>query len=198
MLLPNGLEALQQMGLGDIFRGVPQVAPTAVELYANAQSVFRLDVDPDFVGPHRPTAFSQPAFLEAVVGAADAYSGFRVELGARVHDLVHEGARVVGVQLQNEGHKRNLLADLVVGADGRISVIRRRCGLEVSDQGLEVDIVWCKVPLPDSLGADVPVRVYVSRAHLLIAYRVPDDLLQVAWVITKGTYGELRRRGIEE
>ena len=87
---------------------------------------------------------------------------------------------------------------IVVGADGRTSVIRRRCGLEVSDQGLEVNIVWCKVPLPDFLGADVLVRVYVGRAHLLIAYRAPDGLLQVAWVITKGTYGELRRRGIEE
>ena len=133
-----------------------------------------------------PTAFSQPAFLEAVTGVAGAYSGFRVELGARVHDLVREGARVVGVQLQNEGNKRELRADLVVGADGRTSVIRRRSGLEASIHGLEVDIVWCKVPLPDFLGGDVPVRVYIGRAHLLIAYRAPDGLLQVAWVITNG------------
>ena len=133
-----------------------------------------------------------------MIGAAGAYSGFRVELGARVYDLVRESARVVDVQLQNEGHKRELQANLVVGADGRTSVIRRRCGLEASVHGLEMDIVWCKVPLPDFLGGDVPVRVYVGRAHLLIAYPSQDGLLQVAWVITKGTYGELRRRGIEE
>ena len=62
VLLPSGLEALQQMGLGDIFRGIPQVAPIAVELYANARPVFRLDVDPAFVAPTDPPPSPSPRF----------------------------------------------------------------------------------------------------------------------------------------
>ncbi len=63
VLLPSGVEALTQMGLSKIFEEVPQSPPVGIELYANGKPVFQLDIDPSFVGPNRPTAFSQPAFL---------------------------------------------------------------------------------------------------------------------------------------
>ena len=198
VLLPTGREALEQMGLGDIFKGVPQSAPSAVELYANARPIFRLDIDPDFVGPRPPTAFSQPAFLDAVIGAAGASPNFRVELDTTVRELLRDNGRIVGVRVRGPAGEKELRADLVVGADGRASSVRRRGGFEASKQGLDVDVVWFKVPLPDFLAGDAPLRVYVGRAHLMIAYRAPDGLLQVAWVITKGTFGELRKRGVEQ
>ena len=111
---------------------------------------------------------------------------------------MRENGRVVGVRVRGPAGEKELRADLVVGADGRASAVRRRGGFETTSQGLDVDVVWFKVPLPDFLADSAPVRVYVGRAHLLIAYRAPDGLLQVAWVITKGTFGELRKRGVEE
>jgi 2-polyprenyl-6-methoxyphenol hydroxylase-like FAD-dependent oxidoreductase len=58
-----------------------------------------------------------------------------------------------------------------------------------------MDIVWCKLPCPD----DWPgVRAYAGRGHLLIAYHTWDDTLQLGWVILKGTFGDLRSRGIEQ
>ena len=198
VLLPTGREALEQMGLDDVFKGVPQSAPSGIELYADARPVFRLDIDPDFVGPRPPTAFSQPAFLEAVIGAAGASANFRVELDTTVRELLRDNGRVVGVRVRGPAGEKELRADLVVGADGRASAVRRRGGFEATKQGIDVDVVWFKVPLPDFLASDAPLRVYIGRAHLLIAYRAPDGLLQVAWVITKGTFGELRKRGVEE
>jgi 2-polyprenyl-6-methoxyphenol hydroxylase-like FAD-dependent oxidoreductase len=198
VLLPSGLEALEQAGLGEIFAGVPQSAPAGIELYADAKPVFRLAIDSEFVGPRGPTAFSQPAFLEAVIRAAQSFPGFRVELGAGVRELVYEDGRVVGVRVGGESRESELRADLVIGADGRASAVRRRGGFRARSQGLEVDVVWFKVPLPDFFSEAAPVRVYIGRAHLLIAYRAADGMLQVAWVITKGTYGQLRRRGVEE
>ncbi len=198
VLLPTGREALEQMGLDDIFKEVPQSAPTGIELYANARPVFRLAIDPAFVGPRPPTAFSQPAFLEAVIGAAGSSPDFRVELDTSVRELLRDNGRVVGVRVRGPGGEKELRADLVVGADGRASAVRRRGGFEATRQGLDVDVVWFKVPLPDFLAGNAPLRVYIGSAHLLIAYRAPDGLLQVAWVITKGSFGELRKRGIEE
>ena len=148
VLLPSGLEALHDMGLGDVVPSIPHIAPTAIALYANARPVFRLPVHPAFVGPHPPTALSQPAFLEAVIRAASAYSSFRVELGVTVTDLLRVDGRVGGVMVRSQTGERELRADLVVGADGRSSAIRRGCGLEVRKHGLDVDVVWCKVPLP--------------------------------------------------
>ena len=199
VLLPSGLEALQQMGLGDVVTRIPHVVPTAIELYANAHPVFRIEMHPEFVGPHPPTVLSQPALLEAVIDAVRAFPNFRVELGVTVSGLVRADGRVGGVTVRSQAGEQTLHSDLVVGADGRSSVIRRACDLDVRKNGLDVDVVWCKMPLPPFLlGGQAPIRVYVGRAHLLIASRAAGGLLQVAWVITKGTYGEVRRRGISE
>ena len=198
VLLPSGIMALHEMGLGDVLTRVPHIKPTTIELYANARPVFHLRVRSEFVGPYPPTVLSQPPFLEAVIQAARAYPTFRVELGVTVTDLLRVDGRVRGVIVRSETGARELHADLVLGADGRSSAIRRACGLAVRKHGLDVDIVWCKVPLPAFLRGNAPLRVYIGRAHLLIAYRAADDRLQVAWVVTKGTYGELRHRGIAE
>ena len=198
VLLPSGLEAIQQMGLGDVVTKIPQIVPTAFEMYANARPVFRIRIDSDVYGSHPPTVLSQPAFLKAVIEKARVFPHFRVELGVTVSDLLRSNGRVEGVTVRSQKGQQTLHSDLVIGADGRNSVIRRACGLDVRKHGLDFDIVWFKMPLPSFLRGQAPFRGYVGRSHLLIAYRSADGLLQVGWVITKGTYGELRRRGISE
>ena len=198
VLLPSGLEAIQQMGLGDVVTKTPHIVPTAFEMYANARPVFRIRIDPDVYGSHPPTVLSQPAFLKAVIEKARVFPGFQVELGVTVSDLLRSDGRVEGVTVRSQKGQQTLHSDLVIGADGRNSVIRRACDLDVRKHGLDFDIVWFKMPLPSFLRGQVPFRGYVGRSHLLIAYRSADGLLQVGWVITKGKYGELRRRGISE
>lgn len=198
VLLPSGLAALDQMGLRAVFDGVPHSKLAAFELYANAERIFQVAFDPDIGGPNPPIAFSQPDFLESVVAAARGHTSFQVEIGASVGDLLYSDGRVTGVQARREGSELELRADLVIGADGRASAVRRLAGIEARRHGVDVDVVWFKLPLPDFMSGSAPMRGYVGRAHLLIAYRAPGGLLQVAWVITKGTFGELRRRGVED
>jgi len=198
VLLPSGLAALDQMGLRAVFDGVPRSELAAVELYADTERIFEFAFDPGAGGPNPPIAFSQPAFLESVVAASRGFPNFRVEIGASVGDLLYSDGRVAGVQAKREGSELEFRADLVIGADGRASAVRRLAGIEARRHGIDVDIVWFKVPLPDFLSGGTAMRGYVGRSHLLIAYRAPGGLLQVAWVISKGTFGELRRRGVEE
>jgi 2-polyprenyl-6-methoxyphenol hydroxylase-like FAD-dependent oxidoreductase len=58
-----------------------------------------------------------------------------------------------------------------------------------------MDVVWTKFPLA---GWGDRMRVYAEGGHLLIAYPAPDGLLQVAWVILKGTFSEVKSRGVED
>jgi 2-polyprenyl-6-methoxyphenol hydroxylase-like FAD-dependent oxidoreductase len=198
ILLPSGREALQQMGLGDVATSIPHIVQTAFELYANTRQVLRIPYRSDSFGPHPLIALSQPAFLSAVIDRARVFPHFRVELGATVVDLLRSGGRVAGVTVSGQTGRKTLRSELVVGADGRNSAIRRMCDLDVRKQGIDVDVVWFKMPRPAFLAGHATVRAYVGRGHLLIAYVSADGLLQVAWVITKGTHGELRRRGISE
>jgi len=118
-----------------------------------------------------------------------------MERGVTVRELLREGSRVVGVRARTGDGEREYRARMIVGADGRASAVRRGAGLEPQRRALAMDVVWCKLPAPEGFQG---ARFYIGRGHLLVAYRSWDDLLQVGWVIHKGTYGELKARGVEE
>ena len=122
MLLPSGLGALHEMELGHVVSSIPHIAPTAIALYANARPVFHLSVEPQFVGTFPPPAVSQPALLEALIRKASVHPSLRVEFGTTVTGLLEANGRVHGVSVRTETGDRELRADLVVGADGRLRV----------------------------------------------------------------------------
>ncbi len=61
-----------------------------------------------------------------------------------------------------------------------------------------MDVVWFKVPRPDFQSADPHARLYLGHGHLLIAAPIYDAKLQVAWIIPKGSFGEIRERGLPQ
>ena len=195
VLLPSGVDALEQMGLGEAYRRVPKWQPRSLTVYLNRKLVVDLALDPAFFGGHPPAAVSQPGLLEAIVAEAAARPAFRFLRGASVRELLRDGERISGVRIQTDEGSEELRAPLVVGADGRASIVRRRGGFAAVENAPPMDIVWCKVPaLPGLDGA----RGYAGGGHLLLVYRTFGDQLQVGWAILKGTFGELRRRGIEQ
>jgi len=195
VLMPSGVEALDRMGLAGALRAAPRWQPDALAVYLNRELVVELALEPELFGGHPPTAVSQPALLEAIVGEASRRPGFRLLRGATVRELLRDGARVSGVRVQGDAGSEDLRADLVVGADGRASLVRRAGRFEATEQAPPMDIVWCKLPaLPGFRGA----RGYAGGGHLLLAYHTFGDQLQVGWAIVKKSFGELRRRGIEQ
>lgn len=109
-----------------------------------------------------------------------AFPNFQVELGVTVSDLLRTDGRVAGVTFSSHTGRHTLRSDLVIGADGRSSVICRVCDLDVRKHGIDLDIVWFTLPLPAFLAGQTPIRGYVGRGHLLVAYASADGLLQVA------------------
>jgi 2-polyprenyl-6-methoxyphenol hydroxylase-like FAD-dependent oxidoreductase len=195
VLLPGGIDALAQMGLADTLAQVPQMQPDTVSLFFNRKRILELALEPALLSGRLPIAVSQSGLLERIVEEASKRPTFRLLRGTLVRELLREGHRIVGVRAQTEDRESALRGDLVIGADGRGSVVRRRGGFQSEEQAPPMDVVWCKVP---ALGGFHGARAYVGRGHLLIAYHTWDDRLQVAWAILKGTFGELRRKGIEQ
>jgi 2-polyprenyl-6-methoxyphenol hydroxylase-like FAD-dependent oxidoreductase len=198
LLLPGGLEALEQMGLFDALEDVPHVGFDALELFVNGRRRARVEVDPAVFGRLSPRWMSQPALLEMLCARAARQPGFRLERGATVRGLLEAEGRVVGVRFLSGSGERELRGDLVIGADGRSSVVRRRAGLPEAHDPIPMDVVWFKLPLPDYARRERVLRGYLGHGHLLIAAPIHDGHLQVAWIIRKGSFGELRERGLGE
>jgi 2-polyprenyl-6-methoxyphenol hydroxylase-like FAD-dependent oxidoreductase len=198
VLMPSGIAALEQMGLTSQFQSVPSHTQAAIDVYLNgglllSESLAATELS-DAAGL-QITAVSQPALLEMLVGQASANPSFKLLRGASVKELIRDNGRVVGVRVRADDVEQELRCDLVVGADGRNSVVRKKAGLAARSVSPPMDIVWCKLPCPDDWQG---VRAFAGRGHLLVAYRSWDQQLQLGWVILKGTFGELRSRGVEQ
>jgi 2-polyprenyl-6-methoxyphenol hydroxylase-like FAD-dependent oxidoreductase len=195
VMMPSGLEVLEQLGID--LGAVPHRRPTQFRGYLNGRRFLDLNVDAGAFGRHPPLTVSQPHLLEHLVECAGREPCFSFVRGGTVRDLVERDGRVRGLRVSTDEGEREFKARLVVGADGRASVVRRRGAFTVRERGAPMDIVWYKMPWPPAW-SESQLRGYLGGGHLLIALPAPDGLLQVAWVILKGTYGDLRARGVEE
>ena len=140
-LMPSGLDALEQMGLSHLLEGVPHRRLDGWEFILGKKSLFRVD-EPIETGTQACTLVSQPPLLEALVNQAKKYENFELLQGVVVKDLLRVGNRVAGVKLNDD---REITADIVVGADGRNSVVRQRAGLKLERQPKDMDVLWFKL-----------------------------------------------------
>jgi 2-polyprenyl-6-methoxyphenol hydroxylase-like FAD-dependent oxidoreductase len=133
-------------------------------------------------------------FLNFLVREAGRRPGFRLLMRAEVTDLLEDAGRVVGVRANTESGPVEIRADLVVGADGRHSVVRARAGLPTKELGAAIDVLWFRL----SRTSDDPGGTFgrIDRGRILVLIN-RGDYWQCGFVIPKGTVDTLRARGIE-
>ena len=192
-LTPGGIDVFDQMGLRAAFDRLPHTVFDALEVYRNRRLLVRAALD-----GFGPRWVSQPAMLEMLVDEASRFPTFRCLRGARVDDLIRDGRRVTGVRCVSPDGPSEVAADYVVASDGRDSTVRQRAGLVLHESPQRFDVVWCKVPAPAAIGGHGPMRVFVGDRHFALVIPSYDERLQIGWIIEKGSFGDLYRRGIDE
>ena len=196
-LMPSGAAVFAEMGLGAELDRLPQNRIAALDVYLGPRHLQRVGLTPEQIGALGPRMISQPAVLEMLVAEASRFSTFRFHRGATVRDVVRDRDRVAGVTADLDGREQELRADLVIGTDGRSSVLRRRAGFAELRFPQRFDVVWGKVPLPDFLADRQTARGYLGDGHAALLFPAPDGRLQIGWIIDKGLFGDLRRQGVE-
>jgi 2-polyprenyl-6-methoxyphenol hydroxylase-like FAD-dependent oxidoreductase len=195
VLMPSGIRALVEAGfpLNQIATSVPDI----FEGYLNGRRFVAIENADD--GTLRPTAVSQPELLESLVAMAESTGSFQLLRGHSVRGLSQDADDCMNLRLvtSDADHEKTIKAPFLVGADGRSSIIRKRLGSAVQKKSTPLDVVWFKMPYPEAW-TDSRARFEIGSGHLLIALRSADGLLQVGWIILKGTFGELRSRGIDQ
>ncbi len=85
-------------------------------------------------------------------------------------------------------------ADLVVGADGRHSVVRERAGLLVQNFGAPMDVFWMRLTRHPSDPDQTFGRFDRGKGLVMLNRR---DYWQCGYVIPKGASEEIRKRDLE-
>jgi len=133
-------------------------------------------------------------FLDFIKDQAERYPAFTLKMEAEVTELIESGNTVLGVKAKTPDGELDILADLVVGADGRKSVVRERAGLSVESLGAPIDVLWFRLSRRPTDPAQVIGR-FVSGKILVMLNR--DTYWQCGFVIPKGALADLKSRGLE-
>jgi 2-polyprenyl-6-methoxyphenol hydroxylase-like FAD-dependent oxidoreductase len=193
-LQPSGIDAFNQMGLGDKLMRLPKAVINTIELYQGGIRRARIPIERlGFI----PCFIPQPAILGMLTDEARAYPGFQLALGTTVRNLVRVNDRVVGVQADGSDGPREYAADLVVGADGRYSTVRKLGAFTQLTNPQIFDVLNYKVPFPDSWPDRFTVRLELGPACITGAIPTSDGQLWVGMTIQKGQYKSLRAAGAE-
>ena len=135
----------------------------------------------------------QSDFLDFLAEHAKRCANFKLEMQAEVTDLVEDKGIVTGVRATVPEGTLEVHADLVVGADGRHSAARDLAGLEVEDLGAPMDVLWMRLSKRPEDGTAILGRIQAGRLFVMLDR---GDYWQCAFVIPKGGFAELRRRGL--
>jgi 2-polyprenyl-6-methoxyphenol hydroxylase-like FAD-dependent oxidoreductase len=132
-------------------------------------------------------------FLNFVAEKAKPYLQFHLHMESEVTDLIIENGRVAGVLTKTSQGSLEVRADLIVGADGRHSLVREKAELEVHDLGAPIDVLWMRLARrPDdpneTLGRFRQGRILITLNR--------GDYWQCAYVISKGGFTQIQERGL--
>src|SRR5687767_13079017 len=87
-LMPAGVDALLQIGLGDLLTSVPTRLVEAWSIWIDGREAFVVPEPIDELGDRAMRVVAQPALLEGIVRQAKGYPAFLYEPGTRVRDLL--------------------------------------------------------------------------------------------------------------
>jgi 2-polyprenyl-6-methoxyphenol hydroxylase-like FAD-dependent oxidoreductase len=191
---PSTLEVIHELGWLDEFLKRPHQQLPRIGGRIGDEQVWLADFS------HLPVACTfialmpQWDFLDFLASHARQYRGFDLRMNAEVVDLITENGRVTGVRVKTPDALLDIEASLVVGADGRSSVVREKAGLEVIDFGAPMDVLWMRLPRRADDPADALGNI--RDGHILVTID-RGDYWQCGFVIPKGGYDELRADGVE-
>jgi 2-polyprenyl-6-methoxyphenol hydroxylase-like FAD-dependent oxidoreductase len=191
---PSTLELMHELGLLEDFLKRPHTEISQMVGQIGDETIPLADFS------HLPTkckfiAFMpQWDFLNFIAEHAGLYPTFKLKMQAEVTDLIEAGNSVVGVRAKTPAGDVEIRADLVVGADGRHSIVRERAGLEVESLGAPIDVLWFRL----SRKSDDPGQAlgrFVAGKIMVMLNR--DTYWQCGFVIAKGAFDEIKRRGLD-
>ena len=191
---PSTLEVIYELGLLDEFLKLPH---RRVERLGGIVGDTPVQIA-DF--SHLPThckfvaLMPQWDLLNFLAEHGHRYPTYHLHMRAEVIGLIEEGGRVVGVRATTPDGPLEVRSTLVVGADGRGSVVRERAGLTVEDIGAPMDVLWMRLSRRDGDGAEALGRIAPGRMFVMIDR---GDYWQCAYVIRKGAADEIRARGLD-
>ena len=192
---PSTLQLMYELGLLEEFLQQPHQEVRELRAVVNGQTVPIADFTKLPTRCKFIAFMPQWDFLNFLSTQAKKLPNFQLLLQHEVVDLTFDQQRVTGVRAKTPQGEVHILADLVIGADGRHSIVQTCAGLERQDFGVPIDVLWMRLSKKQS----DPQQSFgfFERGKLLVLLD-RGDYWQCGFVIPKGGFDEIKARGLHQ
>jgi 2-polyprenyl-6-methoxyphenol hydroxylase-like FAD-dependent oxidoreductase len=191
---PSTLNLMRELGFLDEFLQLPHQKVFHLEGWIDD---FRAPIA-EFSGLPPPCNYiammPQWDFLNFLAKKASALPHFKLMMKTEAKDLILEEDKVVGLTAHAPEGDIKIRADLTIAADGRHSVLPDHAGLRTIDLGAPMDVLWFRIAKRD--GDDDETIGRFANGRIIIRLN-RGDYWQCGYVIAKGGFDSLKRRGLD-
>lgn len=191
---PSTLEVMHELGLLEGLLNLPHTQAPRLHAEIEGKDITIADFS-RLPTKCRFIAFMpQWDFLDYVAREAARFTNFRLIMQAEVTELIEEKGRIVGVRAVTSGGDLDIRTGLVVGTDGRNSIVREKAGLQIERFGSQRDVLWMKLShMPDDppyvMGHGGPRQGFVMIDR--------GDYWQCGYVVRKGSFDDVKATGLD-
>jgi len=194
VLQPSTAHLLDELGLLDYILAQPHSLLDAGRIRLDGKEIGEFAFKK--ISPQYPYAIwmPQPIFLNALLRKATPFPSFQCWMGAKVTQLIEEDGRVVGVSGLRHGREPfEVRADVVVGADGRHSVIAKLGAFEAEYEHHDFDVIWFTIDQPPGWSSTFYVSLGEIRGLMLPKY---PHHIQAGIILPTGQWRQWRADGV--
>ena len=191
---PSTLEVMYELGLLEDLLKLPHQKAARLNGQVDGLALTVADFT------HLPTqcrfiAFMpQWEFLSFLAERAARYPTFTLRMRSEVTGLIEDAGCVAGLHASTSDGPLEVRASLVVGADGRHSVVRTIAGLKVDEFGAPMDVLWFRLSRRPGDPEEPMGRFEMGRIFIMLNQ---GEHWQCGFVIPKGSLEQLRERGLQ-
>ena len=193
-LHPSTFQLMDELGLLRSFLKVYHQELQQLKAVYNGKEVTIADFSHLKVAKPILGLMAQWDFLNFLAEKSAPYPGFQLLREAEVTGLIVENGSVQGVKAKRPGGEVEIRAGLVVGTDGRSSIVRKLSNLPVINTGAPIDVLWFR--LSRKVGDPGQAFGCFDKGRIMILID-RGDYWQCAYIIVKEGFQEIQARGME-
>lgn len=195
-LTADGEEILVRHGLFDKVVAEGLLPMAKVEYWKDGRAMEVLFPDEEAGETHMSIHVPQGNLLGAILREAKQLPSFRLLMNTTAKELLRDSeGRTVGLTASRGGAELTIKCSVVVGADGRYSIIRKLAGIPARIKKHGFDLLWAKVPQPE--GWEPVIRNALAGDQPISLFTQAGGFIQIGWNIPEDTYPALRKGPIE-
>lgn len=190
---PSTLEVMHELGLLDELLELPHQKAQQLNGFFGGLALTIADFSHLPVRCPYIAFMPQWDFLNFLTRHASRYQKFKLKMQAEVTGLIEKNEHVVGLHVTTSEGPLKVHASLVVGADGRHSVVRAQAGLHVEEIGAPMDVLWFGLSRKPGDPEASMGRFDIGRIFITLNR---GDYWQCGFVIPKGSVEQIHEKGL--